>query len=103
MVWTRDIFPEKKMQDVKGRTFDGGHVDTDDTNFTDCVFNQAELRYGGGAHPFFEGCTFNGEVSWRFTDSALRTIQFLQRIVNAEQGGEAFVADLFQKGKYFSD
>ena len=91
------------MQDVKGRTFDGGAVDTDDTNFIDCVFDQVELRYGGGTHPAFQGCTFNGGMNWRFTGAALKTIQFLQRVASNEQGGEAFIADLFEKGKYFSD
>ncbi|MDB5691883.1 MAG: hypothetical protein JWO81_946 [Alphaproteobacteria bacterium] len=88
------------MQDVRGRTYDGGSVETDDANFTDCVFNTVELRYAGGEHPLFEGCTFNGATSWRFTEAALRTIQFLQRIAN-DEGGEAFIADLFQPGKYF--
>jgi hypothetical protein len=88
------------MQQVIGRTYGGGSVETDGTNFTDCVFNGVELRYAGGEHPLFERCTFNGQVSWRFLDAALLTIQFLQRIAN-DEGGQAFIADLFQPGKYF--
>jgi hypothetical protein len=33
---------------------------------------------------------------------ALKTIQLLQRIRNAD-GGENFVADIFQQGKFFAD
>ena len=90
------------MLDIRGRTFDGGAVETDDTNFTDCTFSSVELRYSGGEHPLFESCTFNGDVSWRFMDAGLRTVQFLQRIAN-DEGGQAFIADLFQPGKYFSE
>jgi hypothetical protein len=32
----------------------------------------------------------------------LTTVQFLQRIAN-DEGGENFIADLFQKGKYFTE
>ena len=88
--------------DVTGRTYDGEAVETDGTSFTGCTFNSVELRYAGGDHPHFESCTFNGDVSWRFTEAALRTVQFLQRIGN-DQGGRAFIADLFQPGKYFAE
>jgi hypothetical protein len=90
------------MLHIKGRGFDGGAVETDDTKFTDCTFNSVELRYAGGEHPMFEGCTFDGEVSWRFMDAGLRTVQFLQRIGSGENG-KAFIADLFQPGKYFTE
>jgi hypothetical protein len=85
-----------------GRTYDGEAVETDGTNFTNCTFNSVELRYGGGEHPLFESCTFNDNVSWRFTEAALRTVQFLQRIGN-DEGGQAFIADLFMPGKYFTE
>jgi hypothetical protein len=88
--------------DVMGRTYDGGSVETDGTKFTSCTFNSVVLRYSGGEHPMFESCTFNGDVSWRFTEAALRTVQFLQRIAN-DDGGQAFIADLFVPGKYFEE
>jgi hypothetical protein len=88
--------------DVKDRTYDGGAVATDGTNFTGCTFNSVELHYAGGEHPFFDSCAFNGNVSWIFDGAALRTIQLLQRIANAE-GGENFIADMFGKGKYYAD
>jgi len=88
--------------DVKDRTYDGGPVETDGNKFTGCTFNAVELRYGGGEHPFFDSCAFNGAVSWRFTEAALRTVQFLQRIAN-DEGGQAFIADLFEPGKYFEE
>ena len=88
--------------DVRNRTYDGGSVETDGNAFTGCTFNEVELRYGGGDHPSFESCTFNGAVSWRFTEAALRTVQFLQRIGN-DDGGQAFIADLFVPGKYFEE
>jgi hypothetical protein len=91
------------MKDVSGRTFDGGElVETDGTSFVDCTFNSAALVYRGGEHPYFDRCTFGADVSWRFLGPALTTIQFLQRIAN-DEGGEHFIADLFEKGKYFAD
>lgn len=91
------------MENVTGRTYDGQeNVETDDATFTDCVFNSARLVYRGGEHPFFESCTFGTDVSWIFLGPALRTIQFLQRIAN-DDGGENFITDMFQKGKYFTD
>jgi hypothetical protein len=91
------------MENVTGRTFDGQEmIETDDKTFADCVFNSAVLVYRGGEHPFFERCTFGSDVTWRFLGPALTTVQFLQRIAN-DEGGENFIADLFQKGKYFTE
>ena len=90
------------MENVTGETFDDVEVETDGKTFTDCTFNSASLLYTGGEHPLFERCKFNQDVSWNFHGPALRTIQFLQRI-NNDDGGEAFVADMFQQGKYYAD
>lgn len=90
------------MEDVTGRTFGQELVDTDGKNFTECTFNTSGLVYRGGAHPSFDRCTFEGGVSWQFLGPALKTIQLLQRIGN-DQGGENFIASLFEKGKYFAD
>lgn len=91
------------MKQVTGRTFDGLElVETDGTTFTDCKFNSAILIYRGGEHPFFDSCSFGAETGWRWLGPALKTIQFLQRIGN-DEGGENFIADLFQKGKFFAD
>jgi hypothetical protein len=90
------------MENVTGRTFDGGEVKTDGTTFTECTFNGASLLYTGGEHPLFERCVFNEGVSWNFKGPALKTIQFLQRI-NNDDGGERFIADMFEKGKYYAD
>jgi hypothetical protein len=94
---------EAASEEVSGKTFDGGAlVETDGRSFTDCTFNSAVLIYRGGAHPYFDRCTFGTEVTWRFLGPALITIQFLQRIAN-DKGGEHFIAHLFQKGRYFAD
>jgi hypothetical protein len=91
------------METVTGRTYDGQEsVETDGTNFNGCTFNSVRLVYRGGEHPLFESCTFGSDVSWIFLGSALKTIQFLQRIAN-DDGGERFIADIFQKGKFFAD
>jgi hypothetical protein len=91
------------MEEVSGRAFDGGEeVETDGKSFTDCTFESAKLVYSGGDHPFFERCTFGANVSWHFRGPALKTIQFLQRI-NGDEGGERFIADMFEKGKYYAD
>ena len=91
------------MEEVSGRTFDGEQmVETDGKAFTDCTFNSAILTYRGGEHPLFNRCSFGPDISWQFVGPALKTIQFLQRIAN-DQGGEHFIADVFQKGKFFAD
>jgi len=91
------------MEEVTGRSFGAGEmVETDGKTFTECTFDSAALVYRGGEHPFFERCTFNGGTNWRFLGPALKTIQLFQRIGN-DQGGEHFIADIFQKGKFFAD
>ena len=91
------------MEEVSGRTFDGqALVETDGKTFTDCTFNSAILIYRGGEHPFFDRCSFERDVGWRWLGPALKTIQFLQRIAN-DEGGENFIADMFEKGKFFAD
>lgn len=87
--------------EIKDQTFSGETVATDGKKFVGCTFSDVTLQYGGGVHPVFDDCRFEG-VSWRFADAATRTIQFLQRI-NASPDGPAFIADLFQPGKYITD
>ncbi len=91
------------MEQVTGREFSGGAmVETDGTTFTNCGFGAAQLVYRGGEHPLFDSCRFGAGVTWRFLGPALKTIQLLQRIRNAE-GGEHFIADIFEQGKFFAD
>jgi hypothetical protein len=91
------------MDTVTGRAFGQGElVETDGKTFTECSFNSAMLAYRGGEHPLFDRCSFDSGVTWHFFGPALKTIQFLQRIAN-DQGGENFIADIFQKGKFFAD
>ena len=91
------------MAEVRGRTFTGGEaVQTDDTNFIDCAFESASLRYGGGALPTFEGCSF-GETGWYFEGAALRTIQLLQAFANQGGAGRGFVDDLFRPGNFIAE
>ena len=90
------------MEEMNGRTFGDELVETDGNSFTDCTFNSSVLVYRGGAHPFFDRCTFAGNTSWRFLGPALKTIQFHQRIAQ-DDGGENFVGALFEKGKVFAD
>lgn len=91
------------MTEVRGRTFAGGEqVRVDDTSFIDCTFDGAQLRYGGGALPSFENCSF-ADASWYYEDAALRTIQLLQAFANQEGAGRAFVEDLFRPGNYIGE
>jgi len=91
------------MADVRGRTFTGGEpVQTDGTNFIDCVFESAQLRYSGGVLPGFENCSF-GQTGWYFDDAALRTIQLLQAFANQAGGGREFVDDLFKTGNFIGE
>ena len=90
------------MEQVTGRTFNADEpVETDGKEFTDCRFNSTPLVYRGGEHPFFDRCTFDGGVNWRFLGPALETIRFLQRIAN--NGGENVIADMFKKGNFFAE
>ena len=86
-------------KEVTGETL-SGTVDVDNVRFTECVFNQVQLRYAGGEHPEFIRCQFD-TASWYFTDSALRTIQLLQ--INAsDEGGRAMIDQLFAPGYFIS-
>ena len=90
------------MEEIRGVAFsDGEQLQTDGKSFVGCSFEKATLAYGGGVHPTFEECSF-GEVGWHFNDAGLRTVQFLQMIVNSP-GGRGFVADLFQPGKFITE
>ncbi len=91
------------MEEVTGRTFeDQETVETDGKSFTDCNFRSAVLVYRGGDHPYFDRCSFGPDVSWRFLGPALTTVQFLQRIAS-DDGGQRFIARLFEKGRYFEE
>ena len=90
------------MAEIRNQTFtDNAAVETDGNTFVDCNFESADLRYGGGPHPFFENCT-SGNVGWYFHGPALRTIQLLQQI-NASEIGRNFIADLFKEGNYIGE
>ena len=90
------------MQEVRDRAFrNGEQVKTDATTFTNCRFESAQLRYGGGALPTFEDCVFEN-VGWYFEDSALRTVQLLQALGGGE-GGRPFLDALFAPGNYIGE
>ena len=77
-------------------------IDVDGVRFVNCTFESgARLRYAGGEHPRFEDCTF-ADVSWYFTEAALRTIQLLQA-QNLQGEGQALLDDLFRPGYYISE
>ena len=86
------------MSEVRDRTIAAADpIDVDGMRFVNCTFEPGiRLRYGGGALPCFEGCTFT-EVGWFFTGAALRTIQLLQA-QNANGEGQAFLDELFRPG-----
>jgi hypothetical protein len=91
------------MEHVTGRSFGGGElVETDGKTFTECNFDDIQLVYRGGEHPFFDSCRFGLNVTWRFLGPALRTIQLLQRIRNTD-GGEKLIGEIFEQGKFFAD
>jgi hypothetical protein len=90
------------MAEISGRSFDAGAVlKVDGDRFVDCTFKGSTLKYGGGAHPVFLRCTLDG-VNWHFTESALRTIQFLQGI-NSSDSGRVMVGQLFRPGAYIGE
>lgn len=89
------------MAEFSDRTFSGDGVETDGNHFSNCRFENLSLLYSGGPHPQFDNCAFDN-TGWFFTDGALRTIQFLQKI-NAAPGGQEFIASLFQPDTLLAD
>lgn len=87
------------LTEVRGESFTGT-VDVDDRKFTDCAFNTAQLRYGGGQLPEFHNCTF-AAVSWYFHDAALRTIQLLQ--MQNLDGESEMIKDIFRPGNVLGE
>jgi hypothetical protein len=90
------------MEEVRDRIFkDGEQVQTDGRSFTNCRFEWAQLRYGGGVHPTFQQCVFD-KAGWYFEDAALRTVQLIQALGNGENG-RPFIDDLFRPGYYIGE
>ena len=90
------------MAEVRDRTFrNGEQVTTDGTTFINCRFESVQLRYGGGAHPMFQDCVFD-DSGWYFEDAALRTVQLVQALGNAESG-RTFIDGLFAPGNYIGE
>ena len=88
------------MTEYRDRTFNPGEtVDGDNTNFFNCTFNSATVRYSGGDFPYFEGCHFDN-LTWYFDGPALRTIQLLQTIADKDDSGR-FIGDMFAKGMLY--
>jgi hypothetical protein len=86
---------ESSLTEIRDQTFNAP-VDVDDTRFVNCRFLSVQLRYGGGALPHFEDCTFDN-VGWYFHDAALRTVQLIQ-MQNYDGEGQSFIDDLFRPG-----
>ncbi len=90
------------MTEIRDRTFTKDEiVDTDGNTFVGCTFESASLRYTGGEHPLFHDCKFEN-MSWYFTDEALRTIQLLQSLNNSGVADQ-LVGELFKPGNYIGD
>ena len=90
------------MEEVRDHTFGKGErVQTDGRAFTNCRFEAAQLRYGGGEHPRFVDCSMI-DTGWYFEDAALRTIQLLQANGNVE-GGRQFIEEMFRPGNYIGE
>ncbi|HTU13226.1 MAG TPA: hypothetical protein VMG08_20220 [Allosphingosinicella sp.] len=90
----------RNLKEVRDQVFKEA-VDVDDTHFINCVFDAAQLRYGGGQRPNFENCTFTA-VGWLFHGAALRTIQLLQ-LQNLHGENQQMIDDIFRAGQLFSD
>jgi hypothetical protein len=87
--------------EFRDQSFDGP-VDVDGKHYINCTFQDGvQLRYGGGAHPRFENCTFLG-VSWYFHDAALRTIQLLQ-MQNMDGENQGFIDGIFKPGNVLGE
>lgn len=67
------------MAEVKGGTFEGGHVDVDGNLYRDCTFEKCEIRYNGGPAPGFVGCSFNS-CTLGLGGAASNTVAYLQAI-----------------------
>ena len=63
--------------DYEGRTFENETVRLDDNTFTDCVFRDCIIEYGGGAFTLTGTFTFDGDWRIRFHSEATNTARLL--------------------------
>lgn len=66
----------KKLTEVKGKTFGNELVIIDNKNFVNCIFNESTLVYKGESPVGFQSCSFNS-IKWTFDSYARNTMSFL--------------------------
>jgi hypothetical protein len=81
------------MTVIDGETFLKSTVEIDGKFFKNCKLLQSTLVYRGGDLPSFVGCEI-GNCTFKFEDSALRTLRFLNSMYG---GGMKDVVDDFIK------
>ncbi|NDJ84933.1 MAG: hypothetical protein GYB66_03515 [Chloroflexi bacterium] len=82
------------MEVVENQTFRSETITVDDTQFKNCLFDNASLVYAGGALPSFVDCQFRS-VSLQFTAAAANTLEFLGGL---RRGGFAPAVDKIING-----
>ena len=82
------------MKSVEHQTFRDATVEVDDTEFTNCVFENVSFVFAGGSLPKFVDCQFRN-ISLNFTDAADNTLRFLGGL---RKGGFAPAVDKILKG-----
>lgn len=77
------------MANFRGNTFVGQRMQLDGHDFTENVFQDCVLVYGGGPLKFSGNVLTN--VKWEFVDSAARSIALLSSFYQSGGEGRKFV------------
>ncbi len=77
-------------------SFNKQEVLLDNNEFTECVFVDCTLTYGGETPPILSGCSFSG-VKWDFVGYAANTIAFMNGIYHGcGEGGHDLIEKTFE-------
>lgn len=85
------------MAEIKGGTFEGGHVDVDGNYYRECIFRNTEIRYSGGPPPSFVSCEFDA-CTLGISGAATNTIAYLHAIYHGfGEWGSGSVEKMFEQ------
>ncbi len=82
------------MPKAKDKTVTKETVDLDDGDYENCIFEECQMVYSGGALLRLVGCTFDN-CSWVFDGAAGRTIRLMGALYRA--GAGAMIEVTFEK------
>ena len=77
-----------------GNSFSRCAVELDDTDFTDCKFDDCELVYRGGRPPTMDSCSFTN-TRFKFEGAAANTVAFLKAMASPKSGLQLIIRETF--------